>query len=485
MGTGIEEFTLIVPYYRNVDMLKEQIRHWENYPVQVKIILVDDGSPEDAASIVLEHASPSLQQRLRVFRIEVDIPWNRGGARNLGAHIADTKWLVHVDIDHVLTAECAKELLKFDASVKEFYRFRRFRVGKADETRKKDFKHSKLPDDAEYGEIHPHVDSYLCTRRAFWEIGGYDEDYSGCLGGGNPFLAALEVLVKAQLAPPEVSLRVYTRSVMKDASDWALSRDPQEFSRRRQEKVRTKNIKPANPMRFPWSEILMRYPKVKDEFETLEMLKSGMSIARFGDGEMKLITGGAQIREPANLKLGRELKMVLNYPHPHCIVGIPTMNPKGPKYPNWRRHVNRIARLVNSEMTYYSAFISRPDSAPWIATRDYAATLVSLWMDKRVAFVCERDSKFYTLVTSTIREQANARWISCPHQETYAVSEKIVRQVVDFRPEVALLSCGPAATVMANKLAGLGIQALDLGSLGGFILKQLELGEDEELESES
>lgn len=479
------EFTLIVPYYRNVEMLKEHIKHWEEYPNEARIIVVDDGSPEDAQSILLEHASPELLRRLRLLRVDVDIPWNRGGARNLGATVADTHWIVHIDIDHVLTAEQARALLKAEVSVKRWYRFERFRVGKADETRRKDFKKNGLPDDAEYGKIHPHVDSYLCTRRAYWDIGGYDEDYSGCLGGGNPFLYALEKYLPVEMLPGGIALRVYTRSAVKDASDWALSRDPAEFSKRRHQKERTGNTVPSNPLRFPWHEVHMRYPKVHDEFETLKLLLAGKSIARFGDGEMKLITGGAQIREPANKELGKELRLVLNYPHENCLVGIPTMNPEGPKYPNWKKHANRFAQLVNPKLEYYSAFISRPDSAPWIATREYAEQIVSLWRDKRVAYVSEPGVKFDTLVRHTSMSGGLLR-IECPHTQTYAVSEDIMGAAVAFRPEVVLLSCGPAATVMANKLCSLGIQALDLGSMGGFILRMLgDKDADESLENEA
>jgi hypothetical protein len=38
---------------------------------------------------------------------------------------------------------------------------------------------------------------------------------------------------------------------------------------------------------------------------------------------------------------------------------------------------------------------------------------------------------------------------------------------------VTVLSVGPTATVLANRLAARGIQALDLGSAGGFLLRLL------------
>lgn len=244
------EFTLIVPYYRNPLMLVRQINEWIHYPEGVKIICVDDGSPEPAWPIMSE-AGPLYfwGNRLQLYRIGVDIPWNRGGARNLGAHVAETEWILHADIDHVLPADAALALLDFQPSPKHWYRFPRFRKGKADETRKKD----KVPDDCEYGEIHPHVDSYLVRRDVYWQVGGYDEDFSGCLGGGNMFLHLLEKHQPSELLTTPIRLEVYTRSEIADASDCTLSRDKEEYTRRRRDWIKRGCPKAKNPLRFPWT----------------------------------------------------------------------------------------------------------------------------------------------------------------------------------------------------------------------------------------
>jgi hypothetical protein len=244
--------TIIVPYYRNPLMLERQIEEWNLFPTCFRFIVVDDGSPEPAAPIVEAHAHGCLRDCLAVYRIGVDIPWNRGGARNLGSHVAQTDWLVHIDIDHVLPWECAQPLATFIAHPARWYRFPRFRQGRADATRRKD----KISPEERFGQIHPHVDSFLCTRELFWKVGGYDEDYSGCLGGGNPFLKQLERAAAVELLPPEIHLHVYTRDAVPDASDTTLSRSSEEYSRRRREKDRTGRTRALNPLRFPWGRVL-------------------------------------------------------------------------------------------------------------------------------------------------------------------------------------------------------------------------------------
>jgi glycosyltransferase involved in cell wall biosynthesis len=242
----VGEFSLICPYYRSPEMLRQQMSNWERYPEGVKIIVVDDGSPEDALS-VLREASQDLLKRVCLYRITVDVPWNRGGARNLGATVATTDWIVHIDIDHVLPPESAEQLLDYDASPKRWYRFPRFRIGKADETRRKD----AIPDEDEFGRVKEHIDSFLITRDLFMRS-PYDEDYSGCLGGGSPFLSRMAKLSAVQVLPEEIHLHVYTRHVVKDASVSTLSRDTSEYARRKQKKERSGNVKAVNPLRFPW-----------------------------------------------------------------------------------------------------------------------------------------------------------------------------------------------------------------------------------------
>jgi glycosyltransferase involved in cell wall biosynthesis len=246
--TGIGDVTLVVPYYRNCEMLRRQIQEWELYPAGVQIIVVDDGSPELAKPIIENTATPELQKRIQLFRIMVDIPWNREEARNLGALQASTKWIVQVDIDHVLPAASARHLLQFEADSKHWYRFPRWRKGKADETRNKD----AISRDVEFGQIHPHVDSYLISKVLYWLVDGYDLLFSGCLGGGRDFLKRLENVAQPLMLPHSIPLHVYTRSEVKDASDWSLSRDTSEGKARAKQKRSGAHVRRNEKIRSQW-----------------------------------------------------------------------------------------------------------------------------------------------------------------------------------------------------------------------------------------
>lgn len=216
----------------------------------------------------------------------------------------------------------------------------------------------------------------------------------------------------------------------------------------------------------------MSYPLVYNEMETIFKLQQGFSISRFGDGEFKMMDGAGYVREPPNKKLAHELRSILRKPPKGLIRGIPTMDPAGPKFQTWRKHLNRFEHaLAGTKGPFYSAFISRPDSAPWIRTREFAEEFVKVWAGKRVAVLCEETSKSITLV-----KQTTATWwhVVCPRYEAYAEINDFEDTIAHLvKPEVAILSCGMTATCLAARLARRGIQAIDFGSGGKYLLELL------------
>lgn len=250
MATVIEldAFTLIIPYYDQPGMLRRQAAEWAGYPNAVRVLVVDDGSPRFPAAEVLA----GIPHRAAVYRVGVDIPWNRNGARNLGARVAETDWILHADIDHILTIEGAEALIGRALNPARWYRFRRERVGRADETRKKD----DLPPTCERGPVKPHIDTYLCTRELYWRAGGYDEDFSGSLGGSAPFLAHMTKDGGDPIVLSDVLVEVHTRHSVPDASEPNLSRDRSRFERLRAELRAKGDPKPAEHVRFPWTRVV-------------------------------------------------------------------------------------------------------------------------------------------------------------------------------------------------------------------------------------
>jgi hypothetical protein len=215
---------------------------------------------------------------------------------------------------------------------------------------------------------------------------------------------------------------------------------------------------------------VVKYPDVLNEFVTLDALHTGKSIARYGDGELKMIHGGSYIREDPNPSAAAELYEVLTEPVAECIVGIPTMDEKGPKIESWLRHKDRFCGVLSPHVTYYSSFITRPDSAPWIENHHFAREMEDLWRGKVVTLVGEKSSKLLGVVRLAAK---SVRHVECARHGAYRQIRDLEREVFKKAiPQVVILSCGITATCLANRLAP-KVQTLDLGSVGGFLQRQL------------
>lgn len=216
-----------------------------------------------------------------------------------------------------------------------------------------------------------------------------------------------------------------------------------------------------------------RYPRVEGEFATVRRLLKGRSIARFGDGELKILEGAGYSREVRNGHLTAEMRMVIGLPDDDCIIAIPTMDPAGPKYTNWLRHEARFCRYFRrgDGRRYGSAFITRPDSAAdQLESREYFDLISQLWAGRdRVLVMSEAHSKLLACVQAM--NGPSVIHLECPSQSAYAQIDELEREIVAAKPSIALLSCGPTATCLAARLSRRRIQGVDLGSIGGLLLR--------------
>lgn len=214
----------------------------------------------------------------------------------------------------------------------------------------------------------------------------------------------------------------------------------------------------------------IRYPRVRGEFATIAKVAEGFSLARFGDGELKMAHGAGYSRQDGSPALAKELRGILAAPPKRCLVGIPTMDLQGPKSLNWHRHRDRFTPLLSRRVKYFSAFVSRPDSAPWIETKDYCLAVQNIWAGRRVAVVCERTG---SMLRAVLLAAPDALHIRCPYRGAWDVIDELEARAMAHAPDVVIAAAGPAATCLAARLARKGVQCVDLGSCGQFLLRHL------------
>lgn len=204
----------------------------------------------------------------------------------------------------------------------------------------------------------------------------------------------------------------------------------------------------------------MTYPNVIGEVETLALVSAGKSLARYGDGEFKLCRGHGIKSQRYDQTLRDRLRDIL-MDSGECWVGIPNIRSETPKASFWQPFAAMSDLLT--DRPYASAFITRPDSAPWIDTSEYWQAVEQLWRDQDVTLV--RGSA-KSLSPDDLSSARSVTDIVCPPQHAYADYDAILERI--GTPKRALLSLGPTATVLAVDLCARGVHAIDLGHIALF-----------------
>lgn len=202
--------------------------------------------------------------------------------------------------------------------------------------------------------------------------------------------------------------------------------------------------------------------EILSEADTLDACHE-VSLARFGDGELRIAIGEAAISQKADPKLARELQDILvNFRG--CMVGIPNFH-RTPNKTTWEKYRKRPFGGFYTQDLYGSAFITRPDNAPWIDTPEYWAKVRELWADQSVALVVG-DTK--SLTPGMLTGAASVRVFEAPRQHAYSHVDALEEQLKTWTGLV-IMCLGATATALAARLDRHGVHALDLGHIGMFM----------------
>lgn len=210
----------------------------------------------------------------------------------------------------------------------------------------------------------------------------------------------------------------------------------------------------------------MNYPSVYDEAETLTVASEGRSLARFGDGELKLAMGKSAKSQQFDPALKQALREVLADPGGPCLPCIPRRIVGGPKARFWEQYLGTPYTLLYQPSGLYgSAFVSRPDSAPAINCRPFWDDVERLWADRDVVLVRGSDK---SLKPEHMRAAASVEEVLAARQHAWSFIDGLFLQLREEKRRV-FLCLGATATVLAWRLAHEGVHALDVGHIGMFM----------------
>lgn len=246
--------TLVMAYYENPGMLMEHYRHFQKLPSvlrnEIEVVIVDDGSPRNPAfpppgnlPVKAFNGQPGkitamapLGLRLRIYRMDHDIPWNQDAARNIGVFEARSPFVLLTDMDHIVPEQTWREVL-FGTYNRPHIAYRFTRVN--------------WPDGDPY---HPHPNSWLLAKELFCRV-WYDERFAGIYGTDGDFAARLFKQALEERIP--FPLMRVSRTQIPDASTVDYSRDRSRLPERKDLAEKRGNGPPqkmTNPYRLVYAQ---------------------------------------------------------------------------------------------------------------------------------------------------------------------------------------------------------------------------------------
>ena len=251
--------SVVQPYYNHKKLFDWQLKNlWKAWTSRMKenleLIIVDDGSPDHPCTPPKE----TYGVNLKILRVEENIPWNTGGASNLGIQEATHDWFLHADFD-VGIAKKTAGVLDLDMSNPNmlYWFWRTYTTGK-------DI----------YKADRPHCNTFLMNKARFWEVGGYDEDFSGSWGWGDTEFHRIRGvqagLENTALKEPSVELIRELEEYGHPASVGITRYDPtfenkphnrgkhvnhHKYKEREEKAERGEIVKPTSHIRFNWHQV--------------------------------------------------------------------------------------------------------------------------------------------------------------------------------------------------------------------------------------
>ncbi len=220
-----------------------------------------------------------------------------------------------------------------------------------------------------------------------------------------------------------------------------------------------------------------KLPQIKSKQETLqELVTSTRSIARFGDGEFRLLLGEGITYQEHNKILEARLRIVLASDEPDILIGIPSLfGSLGELKPShrrfWRaffyRYREDIYKVLRFDKTYYDTQVTRPHiiyESPKMLN-DFFEQFRGIWRGKHV-IVVEGTHTRLGVGNDLLDEAASVQRIIGPARHAFRCFDALLEEAARFGKDyLYLLALGPTATILAFELGLRGCRALDIGHI--------------------
>lgn len=217
--------------------------------------------------------------------------------------------------------------------------------------------------------------------------------------------------------------------------------------------------------------------KILGILDTLNYIMAhNSSVARFGDGEMDIITGHSIPYQDYDENLANELKEIISSEsNESLVVCLSDVFERLDRYNQsavdfWKQHLNNnyiYYKSLCKAPWYGSTFISRPymDLVDKSLSNMYFKNIKNLW-DKRDILIVEGVNSRSGVGNDLFDNANSVERIICPSKNAYSKINEI-QLLIERHAEnkLVLLILGPTAKVLAKRLSIKKIQAIDMGHI--------------------
>ena len=218
-------------------------------------------------------------------------------------------------------------------------------------------------------------------------------------------------------------------------------------------------------------------PRVVSIQDTIQhIIETKCSVARYGDGEMKLIMGNDISFQKFHPDLQKRLSAILRSNDSNLIVCVPNVFDSLAIYAEhdrkfWKEYMSRSRKrwynLLDKNRIYYDAFVSRcylpyQDKSKAVY---YFQMWKQLW-EGRDLLIVEGTKTRFGIGNDLFDNVRSIRRILAPVTNAYERYDELLDAVQDYEKDwLVLIALGPTATVLAADLSLAGYQAIDIGHL--------------------
>lgn len=214
--------------------------------------------------------------------------------------------------------------------------------------------------------------------------------------------------------------------------------------------------------------------------ETIDCVRDGYSMARFGDGELRLISDNRAIGyQQADGELASGLLRVIQSDDTACKIALPDVfrGMKGRRFESrlfWTYVINanwpKWKKFIRGGRTYAdtqsSRFYMNYDDIEF--SKEAVKRWKSVWEGKKLTIVEGKSTKL-GIGNDLFDNALSIERMLCPAKNAFGayteIFETVKAKVQPAKDSLVLLALGPTATVLAYDLAHLGYHAVDKGHI--------------------